>query len=124
MQTGRPLKYKTEKELDTKIQEYKSQRDKDSLPYTKISLVLSLGFSDRHALDDSYINNPKFSAIVKKIFLEIESSKVDSMYKENGNTTFTIFDLKCNYGWNDKKAEQESDVTVIDFEFEEVKPES
>lgn len=121
MPAGRPLKIETPEIMQKMIDDYKSIRDSKSLPYTKISLVLHLGFADRHALDDTYIKNDKFSAIIKKVYSEIESSKIDSLYGDHANTTWTIFDFKCNHGWNDKKAEQnENDLDVVDFDFVEV----
>ncbi len=121
MPAGRPLKYKTAKELQAKIDEYKTHREGKNLPYTKQSLVIYLKFVDLHALEDSYANKDEFSPTIKKIYTEIESSKIDAMYGDNPNTTFTIFDLKCNSGWNDKKAEQsDNDIDVVDFDFEEV----
>jgi|18_taG_2_1085343.scaffolds.fasta_scaffold03138_2 hypothetical protein len=122
MPAGRPLKYKTAKDLQSKIDKYKKHRDGKNLPYTKQSLILYLGFCDLHALEDSYTNKDEFSPTIKKIYTEIESSKIDSMYGDNPNTTFTIFDLKCNSGWNDRKAEQnDNDIDVVDFDFVEVK---
>lgn len=124
MAGGRPLKYKTSKELQAKIDEYKEHRKEEKLPYTKQSLILYLDFVDLHALEDSYANKDEFSPTIKKIYTEIESSKIDAMYGDNPNTTFTIFDLKCNSGWNDKKAEQDNnEIDVIDFDFVEVKNE-
>lgn len=122
MTAGRPLKYSTPEEMQQKIDEYKRARDNEGLPYTRLSLVLFLGFVDKNALDSTYKNKEEFSHTIKKIYLEIENSKIDAMYGGNPNTTWNIFDFKCNYGWNDKKAEDENNINVVGFDFNVVKP--
>lgn len=123
MTTGRPLKYKNPEELQKQFDLYKADRDTKELPYTKESFVLSLGFIDEQALDKSYKDKELFYIPIKKMFAEIISSKIDYGYSGKGNTSFAIFDFKCNHGWNDKSAEKTDDeVDVIGFEFNVVKP--
>lgn len=100
---GCPLKYKDKKALEAKFEEYKKNREAKELPLTKSSFLLYAGFYDPNALK-TYVNDKnkeEFSTTIKRIELEILSSKHDNGYKNP--TAFAMFDLKVNHGWVETK---------------------
>lgn len=96
---GRPLLFKTVKELEDKINEY--FEDKNNRPYTITSLAVWLD-CDRKTLTN-YEERDKFFPTIKraktKIEAEIEKGALLGLY----NPTFSIFNMKNNFGWQDKQ---------------------
>ncbi len=100
-QVGRPLKYINAKALNDKYEEYKKAR-KD-LPLTKESFLVFAEFYDLNALK-TYVNEKnklEFSTTIKKIEMEILSSKIDRGY--TNPSAMSIFDLKVNHKWIEEK---------------------
>lgn len=100
---GRPLKYPTSEELEKMYEEYKKERTKKDLPYTKQSFFVYAGFYDANALK-TYTNdknNSEFSRTIKKMEAEVLSSKMDFAYEKPN--AFSIFDLKVNHKWIEEK---------------------
>ena len=94
---GNPAKYKTPKELQDKIDQYFKQCDEKDEPYLITGLAYFLGFEDRQSIYD-YQKNPKFSCIIKRARLKVESGYEMNMHRNN--PTGSIFVLK-NMGWRD-----------------------
>lgn len=96
---GRPLLFKTVKELEDKINEY--FEDENNRPYTITSLAVWLD-CDRKTLTN-YEERDKFFPTIKraktKIEAEIEKGALLGLY----NPTFSIFNMKNNFGWQDKQ---------------------
>ncbi len=93
---GRPLKYKTPEELETAIDKYFL----DNLEAPTISgLAHYLGFTSRQSIYD-YKENQKFSYIIKRAVLNIESKHESNLYTHG--SAGSIFWLK-NRGWTDKQ---------------------
>ena len=93
------LKYKTEEELSKGIEEYFEDCKKREKPYTMTGLAVWLGI-DRTTLIN-YGKKEKYSTLIKKA-----KDRVQAQLEENGldgtaNPTFTIFNLKVNYKWDD-----------------------
>lgn len=116
--TGRPLKFKTSKELQTAIDKYfegcgdklvtddegNAITDKSGNPVfipnppTIAGLALALGFEDRQSIYD-YKDRPEFSCVIKKAITRIEDYAEKHLYI--GRATGAIFWLK-NHKWTDK----------------------
>jgi hypothetical protein len=112
---GRPLKFKTVKELQKKIDAYFKKCDKGEkrevydarkqqlktiivkIPYTITGLALALD-CDRHTIQD-YGERDGFSTTVKRAKLMVENSYELSLRSKGG--AGEIFGLK-NFGWKDK----------------------
>ena len=119
MKEGRPLKFKTVKELESKIEEYfdscqdEIARDDDGnvitdksgnavwipKPPTVSGLALALGFDDRRSIYD-YKERPEFSHTIKNAIMRISDYAERHLYI--GKATGAIFWLK-NHGWRDTK---------------------
>ena len=94
------LKYKTEEQLKQGIEKYFKQCDKNKKPYTVSGLAYSLDI-DRQTLIN-YEERDSFSPLIKKAKAKIQAQLEENALIGKGNPTFTIFNLKNNYGWKDK----------------------
>lgn len=94
------LKYKSQEELQTGIDKYFKECDKENKPYTMSGLAESLDI-DRRTLTN-YSNNDLFFPLIKKAKQKIERQLEENALMGKANATFTIFNLKNNYGWQDK----------------------
>lgn len=102
---GRPLKFKSVKELENKIEEYFN--NEENKPYTITSLAVWLN-CDRKTLTN-YQEKEKFFPTIKKAKTRIEADVEKNALLGIYNPTFSIFNMKNNFGWKDK---QEVDTTT------------
>lgn len=98
---GRPLKFKSAKQLQTQIDEYFIYCDENNRPYTLTGLAVFLDV-DREVIyyasdKEEYYNTIKRAK--DKILLHNEENLTRGKY----NVTFGIFSLKNNFGWSDKQ---------------------
>lgn len=104
MPTGRPLKFKSVKELQKKIDAYFADCEKDDEPLTITGLALALDTSRETLME--YGEREEFVDTIKKAKLKIEHAyELRNIKRGNAGD---IFALK-NFGWKDKT---ESDVTL------------
>lgn len=101
---GRPLLFKTVKELEEKIDAY--FKDEKNKPYTITDLAVWLD-CDRRTLTN-YEERDKFFPTIKRAKTKIEASIEKGALLGQYNPTFSIFNMKNNFGWQDK---QEIDTT-------------
>ena len=114
METGRPPAYKTNEELQNKINEYfnsgvkkrvvlvgkKPNQEAIELEVPTITgLAYYLGFESRQSFYD-YEKKPEFSYTTKRARLFIEQEYEEQL--QVGNVTGAIFALK-NFGWIDEQ---------------------
>jgi len=118
MKTGRPLKYKTVKELEKDIDAYFEERYEKHVPPTISGLALYLGFESRQSLYD-YQDRPEFSDTIKKATARIEDYAERILLSGDGSATGAIFWLK-NHKWADKTVQ---DVNINEYSLFEKKTE-
>lgn len=94
------LKYKNENELKKAIDNYFEKCDENKKPYTMSGLALSLGI-DRTTLI-RYGDRESFATLIKEAKQKVECQLEENALMGKANSTFTIFNLKNNYGWQDK----------------------
>ncbi len=94
------LKYKSTEELQKGINKYFEECDKNEKPYTMSGLAYSLDI-DRTTLIN-YGERDSYSTLIKKAKQRVEQQLEENALMGKGNSTFTIFNLKNNYGWKDK----------------------
>lgn len=100
----------TVKELDAKIQEYFNNCDANEKPYLVNSLAYHLDV-DRDTLLNWEKNN-NFSALIKKAKVKIAVYAEEFLFTSN-KTAAAIFNLKCNYGWQEvQKIELDGNITI------------
>lgn len=93
------LKYKTQEQLQKGIDAYFKECDEKEKPYTMSGLALSLGI-DRVTLIN-YGKSDLFFTLVKEAKDKVQAQLEENALMGKGNATFTIFNLKNNYGWKD-----------------------
>lgn len=92
-------KYKDEKELKKLIDKYFNECDDKEKPYTMSGLAYALDI-DRDTLVN-YRNDELFSDLIKRAKNRVQAQLEENALIGKGNSTFTIFNLKNNYGWKD-----------------------
>jgi hypothetical protein len=109
MKVGRPMKWKTAKQLEQQAESYFEETPFEE--WTITGLALHLG-TTRYTLCD-YENKPEFSNTVKLLKHQVEHSYEVGLRKR-GNAG-DIFAMK-NFGWRDK---QEIDINDVSEQTEE-----
>lgn len=130
MPAGRPPFYSTPEELQTAIDEYFADCDKQiktivtkrgevvEIPYPKrynlVGLNYFLGFSSHSALSELAKDKPEFSGTVTRARMKVEACRVDDLVNpDTSNVNGLKFDLTNNFGWKDK-TEQDLNVKFPD----------
>jgi len=93
------MKYKDKETLKKGINKYFQDCDKKQKPYTMSGLAYSLGI-DRVTLIN-YGKNDLFFTLIKEAKDRVQAQLEENALMGKGNATFTIFNLKNNYGWRD-----------------------
>lgn len=131
---GRPLKYKSAKEMQERIDWYfeaiKGNSNPDAIRadlennekfqifwnditdvYPTITgLALALGFTTRDSLINYENRSDEFFDTIKKAKLRVENAIEQRLFHQNA--TGSIFNLKNNFGWEDvNKNEHKGDMT-------------
>ncbi len=97
---ARPRKYKNVKELKKAIDAYFALCGKDELPLTITGLAMACDFESRQALINYEGYSKEYHDTIKKAKLIVQNYA--EMYLFVGkNVVGAIFNLKCNYGWQD-----------------------
>ena len=96
---GRPLKYKTNEELQKAIDNYFKMCDKKEKPYTITGLGLAIGLDRRQLLE--YGEKDVFNNTIKLAKERVHAYAEEHLYK-SGIAAGVIFNLKNNFGWKDK----------------------
>lgn len=114
------LKYKNKEDLQKGIDAYFKECDNKKLPYTMSGLAESLDI-DRRTLTN-YGNNELFFPLIKKAKQKVERQLEENALMGKANSTFTIFNLKNNYGWRDTvEVKNDNEITKLDELLEGIK---
>jgi hypothetical protein len=117
------LKYKTEKELEEGIDKYFQECDEKEKPYTMSGLAYSLGI-DRATLV-RYGDRDLFATLIKEAKQKVECQLEENALMGKSNSTFTIFNLKNNYGWRDQvQVKNDNEISKLDELLKEIKNDS
>lgn len=98
---GRPLKYNNIEEMRKDIEKYFKMCDKKEKPYTVSGLAYALNISRQTLLN--YEEKDEFFDTIKKAKDKIETQLEENALLGKYNSTFAIFNLKNNYGWQDRQ---------------------
>lgn len=114
------MKYKTQEELEKGINKYFAQCDENQKPYTMSGLAYSLGI-DRVTLIN-YGKNDLFFTLIKEAKDRVQAQLEENALMGKSNSTFTIFNLKNNYGWRDTvEVKNDNELSKLDELLKEVK---
>ena len=97
---GRPKKYTEVEIMQDKIDKYFKECDQKKEPYTITGLALALDL-DRKSINN-YAKDSEFFPTIKKAKLKVENY-LEKYLIVGGNSTGTIFNLKNNFDWSDKR---------------------
>lgn len=115
MPGGRPLKFKSVEEMQTKIDAYFAWAEEKGKPLTIERLAVFLG-TDRMTLLN-YEDKDEYFYTIKSAKQQIYASKTEMLNTRDGNTAGIIFDL-CNNGdgYTNKHNDQDKgvNITILD----------
>lgn len=105
-------KYKNPEEMKELIEDYFIYCDSHNIPYTVSGLARHLGITRKTLLDYQTKYGPEYAIVVEDAKTRIEEFVETCLFK-SGIATGVIFNLKNNFGWNDKQeVEHTGDVNV------------
>ena len=105
-------KYKNAEEMQVVIDNYFDMCDNCRRPYTISGLARHLGITRKTLLEYQKKYGGEYGEIIEEAKTRIEEFVEACLFK-NGIATGTIFNLKNNFGWNDKQeVEHSGDVNV------------
>ena len=96
---ARPKLYNNVEDMEKIIEEYFNLCDEKEKPYTMSGLAYALDMDRRSLLN--YSKNEQFFPTIKKARERVEQQLEENALMGKANSTFTIFNLKNNYGWRD-----------------------
>lgn len=111
---GRHKLYTKVEDMEKVIDEYFVECDKNQKPYTVSGLALALDMDRKSILN--YAKTEEFFHTIKRAKEKIEQQLEENALMNKGNATFTIFNLKNNFGWKDNLEidnKQTSRITII-----------
>lgn len=120
METGRPKLYNSKEEMQDIIDAYFSLCDQLERPYTMSGLANALNMSRQSLIN--YSKDEEFFDTIKKARAEVEQQLEENALMGKANSTFTIFNLKNNYGWRDSvEINNQNELTKLDELLKEIK---
>lgn len=120
METGRPKLYNSKEEMQELIEAYFSLCDQLERPYTMSGLANALNMSRQSLIN--YSKDEEFFDTIKKARAKVEQQLEENALMGKANSTFTIFNLKNNYGWRDSvEINNQNELTKLDELLKEIK---
>lgn len=120
VETGRPKLYNSKEEMQEIIDAYFSLCDQLERPYTMSGLANALNMSRQSLIN--YSKDEEFFDTIKKARAEVEQQLEENALMGKANSTFTIFNLKNNYGWRDSvEINNQNELTKLDELLKEIK---
>ncbi|PKR56354.1 terminase small subunit [Thalassospira lohafexi] len=100
---GRKRRYPTPESMVDGIKEYFQKCDTKNKPYTVPGLCLHLGFHSRGMLwQYEQYDDGAYCDVIGMAKLRIEVQRNESLISAEGQKVGIIFDLKNNFGWEDR----------------------
>lgn len=114
---GRPPKFESPEEMKNMIEKYFKKCETTGEPKTILGLC---NFLDIHRSTlGEYEDKEGFSNTVKKAKSICEQHVNEKALKGEYNATMAIFNLKNNFGWEDRKKQEIEGESVINVNLEE-----
>jgi len=106
---ARPRKYETVEQLESAIEAYFEDAESREVPYTVEGLAVACGVDRRTILN--YEKTDEFFPTIKEAKDKVLQHLQEYAIKGKYNSAMTIFNLKNNYGFVDKKEVETSGKT-------------
>lgn len=117
---ARPKLYTSVNKMEDDIKKYFADCDKRKVPYTMSGLANALNMSRQSLIN--YSNDDEFFDTIKKARANVEQQLEENALSGKTNSTFTIFNLKNNFGWIDRiDTNHDNDLNKLDKLLEEQK---
>lgn len=117
---ARPKLYTCVEDMQKIINEYFKMCDDKEKPYTMSGLAYALDMDRRSLLN--YSKDEKFFPTIKKAREKVEQQLEENALMNKANATFTIFNLKNNYGWRDTvEVKNDNEISKVDELLKEIK---
>lgn len=97
---ARPKLYSSVEDMKKIIDDYFEMCDEKEKPYTMSGLAYALDMDRKSLLN--YSKDEQFFPTIKRAKEKVEQQLEENALMGKSNSTFTIFNLKNNYGWQDK----------------------
>lgn len=107
---GRPVKYKTNAEVQEVVDRYFNECDLKDKPYTMSGLALELDIS-RETLCQ-YTNKDEFSDTLLRARQKVQSYAEGQLYRTQGTVNGVIFSLSNNFGWSSKSETESKNINA------------
>lgn len=98
---GRPPKFNNKEEMQEAIDKYFKECIEEKRPITFTGLAYSIGLSRQGLME--YKAKDEFSDTIKEARKYVEMTLEERLIGTSGVATGIIFNLKNNYGWQDKQ---------------------
>lgn len=120
---ARPKLYSSVEDMQKIIDEYFIMCDEKEKPYTMSGLAYALDMDRRSLLN--YSKDEQFFPTIKKARERVEQQLEENALMGKANSTFTIFNLKNNYGWRDQvEVTNNNELSKLDELLEAIKDDS
>jgi benzoyl-CoA reductase/2-hydroxyglutaryl-CoA dehydratase subunit BcrC/BadD/HgdB len=116
---ARPKLYTKVEDMEKIIKKYFDECDKKEKPYTMSGLAYALDMDRKSLLN--YSKDEKFFPTIKKAKEKVEQQLEENALSNKSNSTFTIFNLKNNFGWKDTIIQENKEISKVDELLEELK---
>ena len=103
---ARPKLYTSVEKMEEDIEKYFNECDEKEKPYTMSGLAYALDMDRKSLLN--YSKDEQFFPTIKRAKEKVEQQLEENALSGKANATFTIFNLKNNYGWVDKQEVENS----------------
>ncbi len=108
---GRKKLYSAASDMQKIIDKYFIECDEKGKPYTMSGLAYALDMDRKSLLN--YSKDEEFFPTIKKAKEKVEQQLEENALMGKANSTFTIFNLKNNYGWKDQVEVKEESNGII-----------
>lgn len=112
MPAGRPKLFNNKEEVEEKINKYFEYCEECQKPYTMSGLAYFLEVSRQTLVN--YSNEEEFFDTIKKARAKVQMQLEENALMNKANPTFTIFNLKNNFGWKDNVEVEHINLSKVD----------
>lgn len=103
---GRKRIVSSPEEMQDRAEQYFTNCEQKGYTPNIAGLALYLGFTDRKMISEYFNKYPEFQEVIGYIKLYMEDKLLIKLENKETATAGVIFNLKCNFGYNDKQQEE------------------